>query len=211
MIFRKIDHSTWSREEYFNHYFSDTPCTYSMTLELDITRLRQLKLNLYPTMLYIITTVVNQHEEFRTAFDSNGNVGIYDQLMPCYTVFHNTSETFSNIWTVYSEDFLSFCENYKNDIDEYGSVERMTPKPNMPENTFPISMIPWTSFHGFNLNLQKGYDYLLPIFTMGKFQFIHKRCLLPISIQVHHGVCDGFHLCRFINEVQNMIDGFSFN
>ena len=28
-------------------------------------------------------------------------------------------------------------------------------------------MIPWSTFDGFNLNLQKGYDYLIPIFTMG--------------------------------------------
>ena len=30
-------------------------------------------------------------------------------------------------------------------------------------------MLPWASFHGFNLNLQKGYNFLLPIFTMGKY------------------------------------------
>lgn len=45
----------------------------------------------------------------------------------------------------------------------------MNAKPGVPENTFPVSMIPWTTFEGFNLNLQHGYDYLLPIFTMGRF------------------------------------------
>ena len=85
----------------------------------------------------------------------------------------------------------------------------MTAKPNAPENTFPVSMIPWSSFEGFNLNLQKGYSYLLPIFTMGRFEVVNGRCLLPLAVQVHHAICDGFHLSRFINELQEMIEQFS--
>lgn len=83
----------------------------------------------------------------------------------------------------------------------------MLGKPGMPENVFPVSMIPWATFEGFNLNLQKGYDYLLPIFTMGKFYEESGRRFLPLSVQVHHAVCDGFHLCRFLRELQELIEG----
>lgn len=209
MEFQKIDRSTWRREEYYRHYFSDLPCTYSAAVRLDITRLREQKQSLYPTMLYLIATVVNRHDEFRTALNGAGELGVYDQLMPCYTVFHKHSETFSNIWTEYSTDYKTFCAAYERDIEAYGSVERMEAKPETPQNTFPISMIPWLSFGGFHLNLQKGYDYLLPIFTMGKFEMVDGCCLLPLSVQVHHAVCDGFHLSRFVNELQGLLDCFS--
>lgn len=208
-MFQLIDRSAWKREEYFNHYLSDVPCTYSMTVRLDITELREKRVSLYPTMLYLIAYVVNRHEEFRTALDDNGEVGVYDDLSPCYTVFHKESETFSNLWTTYSPNYKQFCANYENDIQEYGSIYRMIAKPNAPENTFPVSMIPWSSFEGFNLNLQKGYSYLLPIFTMGRFEIVNGRCLLPLAVQVHHAICDGFHLSRFINELQEMIEQFS--
>lgn len=211
MNFKKIDRSTWKREEYFKHFFSNTPCTYSMTVHLDITNLHKTNKKLYPTMIYLITTIVNKHEEFRTSFDNNDNIGIYEQILPCYTIFHKGSETFSNIWTEYSNDFNTFYENYQKDISQYGDIECMNAKPNIPENTFPISMVPWTSFSSFNLNLQKGYNYLLPIFTIGKYKFENNIYLLPISIQVHHAVCDGFHLSRFINELQDLINNFSLN
>lgn len=84
----------------------------------------------------------------------------------------------------------------------------MSPKPGLPENNFPVSMIPWISFEGFNLNIQTGYDYLLPIFTMGKFYCENGRWLLPFSIQVHHAVCDGFHTSRFLRELQELLDQF---
>ena len=28
---------------------------------------------------------------------------------------------------------------------------------------------------------------------------------LPLADQVHHGVCDGFHVCRFVNELQELL------
>lgn len=205
MNFSIINKDDWVRKEYFDHYFSGVPCTYSMTVKLNISKIKNSNRKLYPTMLYFITKVVNSHSEFRTSFNVNGELGIYDEMLPCYTIFHKDTETFSDIWTEYSENYADFCKSYEKDMEMFSSVKRMIAKPEVPENNFPVSMIPWTSFDGFNLNLQKGYDYLLPIFTIGKYYEENGRYILPLAIQVHHAVCDGFHLCRFINELQELI------
>lgn len=207
MVFEKIDRTTWDREEYFQHYFSHVPCTYSITVKLDITVLKDRQQKLYPTMLYYLTTVVNRHPEFRTALNEQGELGIYRQMLPSYTVFHKDTETFSEIWTEYSDDYEAFCQAYEADIQRYGAQKGLIGKPDAPKNIFTVSMIPWTTFDGFNLNLQRGYDYLIPIFTMGKYYHENGRTLLPLAIQVHHAVCDGFHVCRFINELQEWING----
>ena len=41
MTFTKIQRDSWPREEYFHHYFSRLPCTYSGTFRLDVTALRR--------------------------------------------------------------------------------------------------------------------------------------------------------------------------
>ena len=207
MIFTPIDREHWVRKEYFEHYFSQTPCTYSAVFQLDITDVLRRGQKLYPTMLYHIAGEVNRREEFRTALNRAGQLGIYDRLHPCYTVFHPETETFSNLWTEYDSDYETFCASYRRDIAEYAKRPGMEGKPGAPENTFPVSMLPWASFEGFNLNLQKGYDFLLPIFTMGRFREERGKVLLPLAIQVHHAVCDGFHLCRFVNELQERLEG----
>lgn len=207
MTFTPIDQANWARKEYFDHYFSHVPCTYSAVFKLDITRLCRQGQKLYPTMLYHIAAEVNRRKEFRTALDSTGRLGIYDQMHPCYTIFHKDSETFSNLWTEYSPDYETFCQAYRRDMDKYGKNSGLEIKPGTPENTFPVSMLPWASFEGFNLNLQKGYDFLLPIFTMGRYYEEGGKTLLPLAVQVHHAVCDGFHLCRFINGLQARLDG----
>ena len=199
---------TWQRKEYFEHYFSNVPCTYSMTVKLDITQIKKKKQKLYPAMLYCITTIVNRHPEFRTAINDKGELGIYSEMIPCYTIFHKETETFSNLWTEYTSVFENLCMAYEDDMLEFGAQKGMTGKPNMPQNCFTVSMIPWTTFDGFHLNLQKGYDYLLPIFTMGKYYEENGRIILPFAIQVHHAVCDGFHACRFVNELQELLNSF---
>lgn len=205
MEFQIIATDRWKRKEYFQHYFTQVPCTYSMTVKLDITGLIARKRKLYPTLLYAAATVVNRHEEFRTAVDAHGQVGVFSEMMPCYTIFHKDTEEFSNVWTEYSPDYETFCSRYRDDMARYGDCKGMTAKPEPPANTFPVSMIPWMTFEGFNLNLQKGYDYLLPIFTFGKYYEDRGTYYIPLSLQVHHAVCDGFHTCRFIQEMQELL------
>lgn len=205
MGFKLIDRNTWERAPFFQHYFRDVPCTYSMTTKLDITTIRQSRTKLYPALLYAISSVVNRHEEFRTAMDQRGQLGVFSEMHPCYTIFHSQTETFSNLWTEFSPDYSVFLKRYEEDHTLYGERCEMEAKPGTPANTFPVSMIPWTSFDGFNLNLQKGYDYLLPIFTLGKFEEEDGICRIPLAVQVHHAVCDGFHLSRFHNELQELI------
>lgn len=209
MNFEKIDRENWQRKEYFEHYLSKNPCTYSMTVQLDITPIREKHLKLYPAMLYYLTTVINRHAEFRIAFDEKDELGVYSEMLPCYTVFHPDTETFSTLWTEYTPDLAEFCAAYERDRLQYGNQKGMTGKPNLPANSFNVSMIPWTTFEGFNLNLQEGYRYLKPIFTIGKYYQREGRTQIPLAIQVHHAVCDGFHLCRLLNELQELIDGES--
>ena len=210
MKFKVIDISKWSRREYFEHYFNDVTCTYSMTLNLDLTALLQeikkQEIKLYPTMIYLISRIVNRHEEFRTAIDANGNIGIFDLLHPSYTIFQKESETFTNIWSEYTPLFSEFYKRYLLDVQTYGGVKRFIGKPNEPSNIFTISGIPWISFTGLNLNLPKVTDYLLPIFTTGKYFEQGSKIWLPIAIKAHHAVCDGFHIARFVDELQEAMN-----
>lgn len=211
MDFAYIDLDHWARREHFNHYFSQVPCTYSMTTKLDITPILKSGHKLYPAMLYCISKTVNTHAEFRMSLDENGRLGYFSQMHPCYTIFHKDTETFSNIWTEFSADYTIFFERYQQDLKHYGTITHMDAKPNAPVNTFPVSMIPWEHFDGFNLNLQKGYQYLLPIFTMGKYVQQNGQYSLPISVQVNHAVCDGFHVCRFLSDLREAIQALGDN
>ena len=205
-MFKPIDTNSWKRKPYFDHYFNQIRCTYSITVNIDITNVLSFKdrnkVKLYPLLINVISKAVNKYEEFRTAINDRGEIGVWETLSPCYTVFHKDSESFSNIWTEWNDDLNLFLSNFEQDSKQFGQIDRIDAKPNTPANVFPISSLPWTTFTGFNLNIFADGTYLLPIFTYGKYFKDGNRYLIPLSIQVHHAVCDGFHVSRLINEIQ---------
>ena len=205
MSFHLIDYQTWERKEVYEHFINETVCTYSTTLNLDITKLKGA--HLYPTIIWLITKAVNKIPEFRTALTDEG-VGIYDELNPAYTIFNKENNNFSGIWTEFYADYNDFLSAYNEDVEKFSFSTRYTPKPERPLNSFDISMIPWFTFTSFNLNLYGDGKYLLPIFTLGKFFDENGKRLLPISIQVHHAVCDGYHIGKFVETLQTMINQF---
>ncbi|TVX89751.1 type A chloramphenicol O-acetyltransferase [Paenibacillus agilis] len=210
MIFKPLNVDKWSRKPYFEHYFNHVRCTFSVTANLDISYLyaavKNKGIKLYPALIYMITTVVNRHHEYRTCLDSEGKLGYWDSMSPSFTVFHDDDKTFSTIWTSYCEDFGEFYRGYLEDLEKYGGAKGLHAKPNEPPYTFPISSIPWVHFTGFNLNIYTEGSFLLPIFTMGKYDRQGPQVLLPLSVQLHHAVCDGYHAGILFNELQRLAD-----
>jgi chloramphenicol O-acetyltransferase type A len=214
MKFELIDVALWERADHFNYYMNEAPCNYNITVNLDISvflnDIKEKNIKFYPAIIYLLSVIVNQHKAFRTSINEKREVGIFDVINPLYTVFNKNNETFSGIWTEFNRDFSIFYKNYIEDIKRYNPAKGLFAKPDLPVNLFNISGLPWISFSGFNLNFSKGHTHLLPIFTIGKYFEDNKKTLLPLSIQVHHAVCDGFHVANFIHDLQKAINEFHY-
>lgn len=205
MAFRPIDLLRWERREYYEHFINNVRCTYSATVNIDITNLKGQRL--YPAMIWLLTRTVNLLPEFRTAL-VRGVPGVYDTMYPAYTVFNKENHNFSRMWAEYSDDYSVFLRFYEDNENIYAPSVRFEARRNTPENTFDISMIPWFTFTAFDINVFDEGKYLLPIFTMGRYFECDGRRMLPLAIQVHHAVCDGYHVGQFVEKLQKMIDDF---
>ena len=143
------------------------------------------------------------------SLNENKELGYYDIVYPSYTIFHNDTKTFSSIYTEYNDNFYSFYQNYISDIEKCASSKSFLPKPCPIKNIFNISVIPLSSFTSFNLNLQNGFDYLAPIFTIGKYYSDDKNnIIMPLALQIHHSVCDGYHIGILFEDLQEELDNF---
>lgn len=205
MALRLIDMENWERREFYEHFIKEVVCSYSITVNPDITPLKGQRL--YPAMIWLLTKTVNEMPEFRTVLTPEGP-GIYDSMHPMYTVFNKENKNFSGIWSYYSEDYGEFLKSYETDEAEYSKSTRYAPKAGTPENSFNISMLPWLEFTSVNINVYDEGKFLLPIFTLGKYFDREGRRLLPLAIQVHHAVCDGYHVGQFAERLQANINRF---
>ena len=49
-MFKLIDKDTWKRKPYFDHYFSQIRCTYSITVNIDISGIIAFKTKSFETL-----------------------------------------------------------------------------------------------------------------------------------------------------------------
>ena len=207
-MFHPIDPDRWERSEHYEHYMHTARCTYSMTVEIDITRLyaavKARGLRLTPALIYLSARAVNSIENLRFDRDEQGRVGYHDVSHPSYTVFHPESRLFSVLWSEYSPHFPTFCAGVLRDVERWGGCRELFPQRETPRNVHDFSAIPWAGFSAFNLNLYTSGDHLAPIITCGRFREEGGKKLLPLAIQLHHAVADGWHAAEYFRIVQEL-------
>lgn len=210
MSFHLIDMNTWERAEHYHYYRDIIKTRYSLTANIDITKLlvkvKEKNLKFYPIFIYILISIINKNKEFRMCLDEEDRLGYWDITHPSYTIFHKEDNTFSDIWTRYNVDFSIFYYHVVQDIKIYKERRGVKAKPDTPKNFCPISCIPWVSFTGYASDTYAESRMLYPILLFGKYFSVDRKILLPLSISVNHAVADGFHTCKLFNEIQEFVD-----
>lgn len=144
--FTPIDVNTWKRREVFWYFSSIAPTGYSLTVDIDVTGLRETlrraNLKLFPAYLYLATRLLSEQEEFRIA-KCGEKVGYYNYLTPLYAAFHDDDKTFSLMWTEYDDDLRSFHKDYLDNAERYGKHHGILSKPEPPPpNAYTVSCVP---------------------------------------------------------------------
>ena len=209
--FHVIDRTSWVRNIYFEYYFSQIKCKYNLNACLDITHLRKVQqereLRFFPLMLYVIMHAVNQNKEFRMSFNTEGELGYWEEVVPSYTLFHSENQTFTDIWSEYHTDLDMFYRTVVEDMDRYRNVTGVIKaRPGQPANFCPVSCLPWLSFTSFSQDTYTDNLFLFPLIRFGKFTEEGTRTKIPVSVFVSHAVADGYHTCKLINDMQEIAD-----
>ncbi|MDM1362407.1 CatA-like O-acetyltransferase [Myroides marinus] len=211
MNYQKFDIENWNRKEHFYHFKDQLRCGFSLTTKIDISQvipfIKEHGYKFYPTIIYLISKAVNKQQEFKLAMKDNELIE-WDTVNPAYTIMHTETETFSELCSMYTDNLKDFLKEYDRVQEKYKGNYAMSPQTGI-ENIFHISMIPWVSFDGFNLNVPGFGDYFAPIFTLGKYTVNKDEVLMPISIQVHHATCDGLHVSKLLNSLQEYCNSIS--
>lgn len=213
MNFTPIDLHTWSRRQMFYYFSKIAPTGYSLTIDLDVTKMRvtlkKAGLKFFPAYLWLVTKTLNRQVWFKVA-ELDGQLGYYDTLTPLYATFHEDDKNFSLMWTDFHEDFSVFYRCYLENQERYGHNHGVLAQPEMPPppNCYTVSCIPWVTFSHFSVHSYENKPYYFPSVESGKFYKKGDRTFMPLSITCHHATTDGYHVNCFLTDLQKMIDCF---
>ena len=208
MNYTTINPDEWKRGDLFRYYIDRMPVVMSLTVDIDVAQLvfyaKKHNLHFYPCMLWVVSKVINAHDEFKYAWNENGELILWDTVSPSYTDFHAEDESFTKMVTEYSEDLLTFHTQFMADRERNREARGFLS--GQPKNTFDVSCLPWVRYRHFDMHVFDEGKFLAPVVTWGKYEEECKGTMMPLTMNIHHAVADGFHLSRFFTEVQDTID-----
>lgn len=210
MGFTLIDMERWERSSHFEYYRTKLKCGYSVTVRMDVTRLRKCVhekgMKFFPAFVYCVSMAVKGTKEFCMGLDAQGRPGYFDCMHPNYTIFHEDDHTFSDLWTEYTDDFSEFYQNMTADMAKYRDKKGVKVKEGQPGNFYCISCVPWLSFTGYHAYTEDGTAKLFPIMTCGAFAEENGKTTVPLCVNISHAAADGYHTSMFFKRLQKILD-----
>ena len=202
-----IDISTWKRREHFEVFRNFDEPLFGITVRVEcseaykIAKEKAFPFSLY--YLYLSMKAANEIEEFRYRIEDD-KVICYDSVGAGPTVFRE-DETYGCAYMPYNEDIEAFMMQAKAETERV-KAERGLKFPYAGEDIIHYSTLPWADFTSVNHAriLDKGRS--IPKITFGKLTRDREKMWLPVDIHVNHALMDGFHVGKFVERFQELLN-----
>lgn len=203
--FRIIDIEQWERKEQF-HFFKgyDNPF-FGLTADIEVgklleyTRLRGH--SFFAAYLYISQLQVNKIKEFRYRI-MDDQVVDYAKISAGSTVL-KTNKVFTFCYFNYIKSFKAFEAHVLEQIENCRQPESLLDDHDHNLAQVHYSVIPWVHFRGLSHPRNYGIGDSIPKIVFGKYVSDNGSTKMPISIEAHHALMDGFHMGQYFEGFQS--------
>jgi len=208
-MYKILDLENWNRKEHFEFFNQFDEPFFGVVAEVDCTNAYKLcKTRSIPFFLHYhfqSILAVNQIEEFRLRI-KNEEVVIYDKIHVTTTIGRDDT-TFAFSYIPFTQSFDEFTDLAKAEMEKIKTSTGL----GVSENTGRIdvihfSTVPWISFTGVTHARNFKYKDSVPKITFGKYFHRDGRIIMPVSVNVHHGLMDAFHVGRFLKLFEHLMN-----
>ncbi len=194
---KEIDYESWPRREQFEFFSTLSNPFYSISFELDVTKLREYTkregASFYYALTWLVTKAFNSTDAFLYGIDG-GKVIRYEKRDPSFTDLHKGADAFHIVTMPADDDILEFCRKAKQKseaqtcfLDASGECDGL----------IYLSCVPWVPMTGFVTERDFNADDSVPRVTWGKYQTRSNSLMLNMTLDVNHRFIDGLHIGRF--------------
>lgn len=209
-MFIEIDFENWERKEM---YGALGPSTFYVTAEVDVTDflacVKENSFNFYAAVNFVVAKIANENMEYRYAI-VDGKIGYWDKVDVLYTLMRkNTNHLFTHKAAKYEADYRVFEKGFLEGKARAENCDQLYCDQPVPRNVITTSIMPNVSFTGLAFVYQPAESgHLAPFVTWGKYFETDGKTKMPVSIEFHHEVNDGWHAEQFFLKMQAECDGF---
>ena len=205
----KLDLNSWPRKEHFEFFSKFEEPFFGLVANIDCTKAYETSkkkgVSFFLYYLHKTLAAVNAVENFRYRI-SDGEVYIYDQIDGSATLTREDN-TFGFSLIEFHPNFETFKEKALQEIERVRNTPGLFTRSFEVDNLIHFSAIPWVDFTSLSHARSFTFPDSCPKISIGKMviQDNGKRTM-AVSVHVHHGLMDGFHVGEFMNKFQEFMD-----
>jgi chloramphenicol O-acetyltransferase type A len=201
----KIDFQLWSRREYYERFGSCDDPYFGVTVNVDCTvayeACKRLGYSFFVYYMFESIKAVNQVENFRYRVIDK-DIWLFDCIHASTTV-GRPDGSFGFALFEYTEDFNVFQKNANEQIVLVQKTQGLSVNDDADRfDVIHFTTLPWFSFTSFRHEKNFNYKESIPKIAFGKFFEQDDKKWLPISINVNHGLVDGYHVGKYLDLFQ---------
>lgn len=204
---REIDIDSWERKIQYNFFKDYNDPFFNLVANIDVSPLlkycKKEQLSFFLASLHFSGQAVNAVQGMRLRMKDE-KVFDFEKINIGSTVFR-PDKTFSFAHFPFQDSVYDFCSQgeviAKKQIEEGG----MEDPPGML-NVVYYSVIPWVNFLALKHPRKEEKSDSIPRIVFGKYAEKEGKWLMPVSVDVHHSLADGYHVGQYFIEFQRRID-----
>ncbi len=204
-----LDIENWPRKEHFLFFKQFEEPFFGLTVEIDCTKAyataKELGTSFFVFYLHKTLVAVNTIESFRYRINDDA-IYIYDTVDVSATIMREDN-TFGFSLIEYSPDFEVFASNALNEIERIKNNSGLFTREFPNDNLIHFSAIPWINFSSLSHARSYTFPDSCPKISFGKMMVADNgKKTMSMSIHVHHGLMDGFHVGQFVDYFQKLMN-----
>ena len=204
-----LDIENWPRKEHFLFFKQMEEPFFGITTTIDCSKAYQTAkesgISFFVYYLHQTIVAVNTIEPFRYRI-SGEEIFVYDQINASATISRKDN-TFGFSLIEYSPDLTVFSENASKEMERIQNTPGLFTRTFETDNLIHFSAVPWINFT--SLSHARGYTIpdSCPKISFGKMMVAENgKRTMSMSVHVHHGLMDGFHVGQFVDCFQSLMD-----
>jgi len=204
---QKLDLNSWNRKEHFLFFKQMEEPFYGITTTIDCTKAyakaKVLDVSFFSYYLHKTLSAVNAVENFRYRIIED-EVYVFDVIDASATVMREDT-TFGFSYMPFTEDINEFTQIVQTEIERMQTTTGVFTR-EYPDNLIHFSALPWINFTSLSHARSFTWPDSCPKISVGKLTEENGEKSMPISVHVHHGLADGYHVGLFLEKLQQFMN-----
>jgi len=199
----------WPRAEHFQFFRKMDEPFFGMTVTINCSRAyevsKQLQTSFFLYYLHKTLAAVNRIEPMRYRIDDN-KIFVYDRIDGSATISRDDG-SFGFSLIEFDPDYKVFSENALIETSRVRNTPGLFTRAFEQDNLIHFSALPWVNFTSLSHARGFGFADSCPKISFGKMTLTENGMrTMPMSVHVHHGLMDGFHVGLFVDCFQGIMN-----